>query len=154
MEWKLTSAVLNKLLGAIKHGVIQVIQQNNTLDTILQDLEATSLESPTSQIISSMCTAAALISKDYLIADVWKEAETNLLAASNELSKVKSQLLENVTFNLSRELGVLQVLSQARVHLGVALSLVLYPSSVDPVTMAVAEYLFHSQLVSLLLYSS
>ncbi len=141
--------LLRTLVGAIRHGVLQETQRSTTLDPALSDLEGPSAEEPTPRVISDLCAAAAGVSKDCLSADVWKETERNLLAASAELSKVWRALqAESLVLDTSDELEMLAVLSKARVHLGMGLGLVLCPSPVDPVTMAMAEYIFHSQLVS------
>lgn len=137
----------------MRHGVVQEGQQSKTGGTALQELLSASGKEPTSQTVSHICTAAALISGDCVIADTWKETESHLLAASSELSKVQSVLLSGSTFcDTIEELHTLEELSKARAHLGMALSLVFCPSVVDPVMLARAEYLFHSQLVRLSVY--
>ena len=89
-------------------------------------------------------------------AGFWEMLGREIAAAHREMAAVRNSLTEaecgggvgSVNRDQCRELELLAGLSSGCVHVGVALSQLLLPTTVDPVSMAETHYHCHQLLVS------
>ena len=141
--------MLRVFLIAVHRAVIGELnsQDDGKMRDSFHAMMNASFNTPSTEAISSVCTAAAAMLHHGLKEGVWNETEYHLLSAYKDLSTVESminpELVETYT-----EVAVLGLLSTAKVHLGIAQTLVLHPAQVDPLAIATAEYQFYSELVS------
>ena len=140
LESKLTSALLKWFLHAIRKSVMDGTEQSVKQDA----MEEKSFPNDTS---SFQLAVNELLSLD-CIPEAWKDAEPHLIVAHRELANTKSLLCCESQLNSLFELQLLCSLSSARVHLGVAMGLILCPPPVDPVSVAAVHYQYYQQLVS------
>lgn len=100
--------------------------------------------------ISTVCRQAQLTCPG-LHSSFWEQLRTEIEAAHNEMTAVRHTLEEVSGFSLnrdqSRELGLLSSVYCARVHVGVILTQLLLPTSVDPVSIHEIQYQCYQELV-------
>lgn len=134
LEWKLTNALLKWFLYAVRKAVMDGTERSVELDAN----DTSSFQLAVTELLSLDCFPVA-----------WKEAEPHLVAAHRELASIKSLLCCETQLNSLFELQLLCSLNSARVHLGVAMGLILCPSPVDPVSVAAVQYQCYQQLVGI-----
>ena len=140
-ELDLNRVVLRLLTRAIKYAVQKE-------DSLLQDQSeigdtSTDLSSET---FSRICQLGGQV---YPASINWNVLEHHLVSAHNELVSVNGVSQQHsFTYSMHSEVSVLYSLSAAKIHLGMALCLVLCPPPVDPVALDNAHYHCINQLVS------
>ena len=141
LELDLNRVVLRLLTRAIKYAVQKE-------DSLLQDQceigdASTDLSSET---FSRICQLGGQV---YPASINWNVLEHHLVSAHNELVSVSGVSQQyNFTYSMHSEVSVLYSLSATKIHLGMALCLVLCPPPVDPVALDNAHYHCINQLVS------
>ena len=140
-ELDLNKVVLRLLTRAVKYAV----QKEDLLLHEQSEIGDTSAD-PSSETISAICNLGGQVYPAFVN---WNVLEDHLVSAHNELVSVnKMSQQHNFTYSMHSELSALYSLNAAKIHLGVALCLVLCPPPVDPVALDNAHYQCINQLVS------
>ena len=96
---------------------------------------------PVEQFLSDLCSTASTIAGHNCVENIWEHTEYHLISAYRELCSL-APLLKVVSVT---EISSLQV---TKVHLGMALTLLLCPTTVDPVMMKKVKNLCFNKIVS------
>lgn len=110
--------------------------------------EPSSINEVMPEHITAVCTAVSLLMPVKDDPYFWETVQSELLAALLAIQKAEHTLsqcggnLLNVNFTL------LETMYTAKVHLGLAMALVLCPPLVDPLTISATEYQFLCGIVS------
>ena len=140
-ELDVNQVVLRLLTRAVKYAV----QKEDSLLHAQSEIGDASTD-PSSETISAVCNFGGQV---YPASINWNVLKDHLVSAHKELVSVnKVSQQHNFTYSMHSELSALYSLSYAKIHLGVALCLVLCPPPVDPVALDNAHYQCINQLVS------
>lgn len=142
LELEFHEGILRRLIRATQHAV-----QGDDLPPHKQNNSNGCSADPFPETVSRICS---LGDQMYPSSIEWSILEQHLVSAYNELTSVSSISQQDDGFLCSTrsELSVLHSINCAKVHLGIALSLVLCPPAVDPLALDFARHLCIHQLVS------
>ena len=140
-RFNIESRALQRTLAALSQAIsqsegLQYHESNNELLSLYQ--------------VSVLCNQAKLLCPD-CGNSYWEQLKIHILKTNEELARVGEYLFDQSAFSVNTaiagELDILCSLSRSMVHLGVVLSQLLLPSSVDPVHVASIYYQCHYHMV-------
>lgn len=103
------------------------------------------------QHVVAACAAIRIIMPTEDDPAIWEVVQRELLAFLETIKKAECSLCQCDDVS-DVDLTLLELISMAKIHLGLAMGLVLCPPSIDPLTFSAIEHLFLCGIVSSGLY--
>lgn len=140
LEFEWLSQLFKHLIGALHQSLLHSVSSENGPEVRFSSEKS----APVERLLSDLCSAASAIAGHNCVENIWQHAEYHLISAYRELCSLAS-LVEVVSVT---EISILSPLQVTKVHLGMALTLLLCPTTVDPVMMKKVKNLSIKKIVS------
>lgn len=132
---------LKYLKDIVRNFVLAILEVNLSGD------EPNYIDEVTPEHVTAACAAISIIMPSEDDPDVWEVLQKELLAFLENVKKAECYLCECDDIG-DVDLALLEIISIAKIHLGLAMGLVLCPPLIDPLTISATEHHFLCGIVS------
>lgn len=141
LEFEWLSELFRHVVTVLQQSLLPSASSENGLEVSFSNEKS----APVMQFLSHLCSTASTIAGHNYVKDIWEHTEYHLILAYRELcSLAPLSTVISVT-----DISVLSSLQVTEVHLGMALTLLLCPTAVDPVMMKKVKNLCFNKIVSI-----
>ena len=139
LDFQWLNELFNHLVAALQRTLVHCLDDPS---------EFTGKSTFSTQDLSDMCSAASSIASHSCLKDFWRQTQHHLLTAQKELCLLAEVLKANAPSTALSESSLQSSMQIVKIHLGVALSLMLCPTEVDPLMMKKVKNQCFEKIVS------